>query len=493
MNLLRFASLVAPLLSCAFTRSAAQVSVLPTVETVPVPSSGDAADDMVVWVHPTDPALSTVIGTDKHAGLGVYDLAGNLLQFLPDGRLNNVDLRKGFLLGGSEVALVTSGERNGNVLATYVVDASTRLLHDVAARTIVSQIDVYGCCMYRSRLTDDTYFFVTSQDGEVEQWRLFDDGTGKVDASLVRAFDAGGQCEGCVADDEAGSFFVAEENVGIWRYGAEPSDGTTRVQVDVTAAGGHLTADVEGLSIYYAAGGEGYLLASSQGNSTFVAYERKPPHAFRLSFQIADNPALGIDGVSDTDGIDVMNLDLGGAFPGGVFVVQDGSNSGANQNFKLVPWPAIASAAIPPLIVDPTYDPAGDVPSHGRACATALARYRNGAGLNPSVLSNLRPPRLGSVLAWDLDCAGHAPGMGFLSAYSKPSAGSLGPFGETLVDLTSLRFFTKSAPHAGNTLRFSSSVPPDPALCGLRISLQGLCTGAPATQLSNAIDLRLGF
>ncbi len=492
MHILRF-GLVAPLLSCAITRSEAQVAVLPTVETTPVPSSGDAADDMVVWVHPAEPALSTVIGTDKIAGLAVYDLAGNVLQFLPDGRLNNVDLRQDFSLGGSAVALVTAAERNGNVLAIYAVDASTRLLQDVAARTIVAGIDVYGSCMFRSPLTGSTYFFVNSQDGEVEQWRLFDDGTGKVDARLVRAFDVGGQVEGCVADDEAGTFFVSEENEGIWRYGAEPGAGATRVLVDSTGPGGHLTADVEGLALYYAGGGAGYLLASSQGNDTYVVYERRPPHGFLLSFRIADNVALGLDGVSDTDGIDVMNLGLGSAFPGGVFVVQDGSNPGANQNFKLIPWPAIANAAVPALIVDPAYVPQGDVQARGKECATAVATYRNGSGLNPSVLFNQRPPRLGSVLAWDLDCAGHAPGLGFLSAYSRPATGRFGPFGEGLVDPASQRFFSKSAPHSGNTLHFSAAMPPDPALCGLRISLQGFVTGAPAPKLSNALDLRLGF
>lgn len=493
MKTLGFVSLSVATLSCAILRPAAQATVLPTVETTPVPTGGDAADDAVVWIHPTDRTLSTVIGTDKDAGLAVYDLAGNQLQFLPDGRLNNVDLRRDFPLDGERVALVTSGERNGNVLAIYAVDAGTRLLHDVAARTIVCGFDVYGCCMYRSPLTEEFYFFVTSQDGEVEQWRLFDDGSGLVDASLVRTFDAGGQAEGCVADDETGAFFVSEENVGIWRYGAEPGAGTTRVQVDHTGAGGHLTADVEGLSIYYAADGEGYLLASSQGSNSFVAYERRPPHAFRLSFQIADNPALGIDGVSGTDGIEVMNLDLGGAFSGGVLVAQDGSNPGANQNYKFVPWPAIASAASPQLLVDPVYDPSGEGGPHGRTCGIARASYRNGSGINPSVLSNRKLPRLGTVLVWDLDCAGHAPGTGYLSAYTRPSAGTFGPFGETLLDPTSERYFTKSAPHAGNVLLFSAAIPPHLELCGLRISLQGLITGAPAPKLSNAIDLRLGF
>ena len=49
---------------------AAPVSVLATAETTPVPDATDAADDMAIWIHPTNPALSTVIGTDKLAGGG---------------------------------------------------------------------------------------------------------------------------------------------------------------------------------------------------------------------------------------------------------------------------------------------------------------------------------------------------------------------------------------------------------------------------------------
>jgi 3-phytase len=471
---------------------AAQASVLATVETAPVASSGDAADDPVVWVHPVNPALSTVIGTDKQSGIGVYDLAGNLLQFLPDGNLNNVDLRQGFPLGGASVALVTSAERNADVLAIYRVDPLTRQLRDVAARVISLGMDAYGCCMYRSPLTDRTYFFVTSEDGDVQQWRLFDAGNGRVDAVLVRAFVVGDTCEGCVADDENGSFFVSEEEMGIWRYGAEPGSGTARVLVDGTGSGGHLQADVEGLAIYYAAGGAGYLIASSQGSNTYNVYARAAPHAFLLDFQVAANTALGIDGTSDTDGIDVMNLGLGSAFPGGVFVVQDGSNPGANQNFKLIPWPSIASAATPPLIVDASYALEG-LRRPGRACKEAEASYRFGSGVNPFVLTSRSSPRLGTLLEWDLDCAGHAPGMAYLSAYARPVAGVFGPWGESLVDPASQRYFLLSKPHSGNKVRFGAFMPLDPDLCGLRVHLQGLFTGAPGTKLTNAIELHLGF
>ncbi|MEW6072981.1 MAG: phytase [Planctomycetota bacterium] len=334
-------------------------AVLPDVETDPVPSAGDAADDIAIWVHPADPGLSTVIGTDKQAGLAVYDLAGHELEFRADGSMNSVDLRYRFPLGGGEVALATAGERSANRLAVYAVDPSARTLQDVAARPITLGIEIYGSCMYRSPATGDTYFFGSAKSGGVEQWRLFDDGSGAVDAELVRSFDVGSQTEGCVADDENAFLFIGEESVGIWRYGAEPDAGENRVSVDTTGAGGHLTADVEGLAIYYGARGGGYLLASSQGNSTFAVYERAAPHAFLLSFWIAADSDLGIDEVTGTDGIEVMNLALGAGFPQGVFVAQDDSNSGANQNFKLVPWEEIAQAADPPLVVDSTYDAGG--------------------------------------------------------------------------------------------------------------------------------------
>src|SRR5687768_16861420 len=66
------------------------------VETTPVAGRGDAADDPAIWVHPVDPSLSTIIGTDKKAGgLAVYDLEGRQLQFAKLTGVNNVDLRDG--------------------------------------------------------------------------------------------------------------------------------------------------------------------------------------------------------------------------------------------------------------------------------------------------------------------------------------------------------------------------------------------------------------
>ncbi|MFL5803413.1 MAG: phytase [Roseiflexaceae bacterium] len=324
----------------AARQPAAPLLIAATVETAQVPHEGDAADDPAIWVHPSNPALSTVIGTDKKGGLAVYGLDGRQIQYLPDGDMNNVDIRTGFPLGGQRVALVTTGNRSDDTLAIYRVHPATRLLENVAARAITT-LKVYGSCMYHSPTTGKYYYFVNSEQGEVEQWELFDNGAGKVDANQVRAFAVGSQTEGCVADDQLRHFYIGEESTGIWKYGAEPTAGNTRTQVDKTGSGGHLTADVEGLTIYDAGNGAGYLIASSQGSDSFVIYRREGANAYVATFQIV--AGNDIDAVSGTDGIDVTNTNLGPAFPQGMFIAQDGKNDGCNQNFKFVPWHTIAA------------------------------------------------------------------------------------------------------------------------------------------------------
>ena len=84
--------------------------------------------------------------------------------------------------------------------------------------------EAYGFCLYQNRRTHKYYAFANDKNGAVEQWELFDNGSGKVDGVRVRSFDVGSQTEGMVADDQLGYLYVGEEDVGIWRYGAEPND-----------------------------------------------------------------------------------------------------------------------------------------------------------------------------------------------------------------------------------------------------------------------------
>ena len=338
------------------------VEVLPMIETEQVVGTGDNADDLAIWIHPADPNLSVIVGQSKATsggGMHVFDLTGEELQFLPDGRMNNIDLRYNIKLAGQYTDIVTAGNRTNNSIAIYKINPDTRMLENIACRVITSGISIYGSCMYRSPMTGKLYVFVNSKTGEVEQWELFDDGTGLIDAVRVSQFDAGTQTEGCVADDEYGCFYIGEENVGIWKYGAEPDAGDAREQVDSTA-GGYITADVEGLTIYYGQAGTGYLIASSQGSSQFVVYERRGGNAYVKSFKVIGNTALGIDACTGTDGIDVVNVSLGSLFPHGLFIAHDTTNTGGTcSNYKLVDWQQIATAGDVALDIDLSWNPRG--------------------------------------------------------------------------------------------------------------------------------------
>jgi 3-phytase len=247
------------------------------------------------------------------------------------------------------VALVTAGNRLDNSIAIYKVNPKTRLLENVAARRVTT-LEAYGSCMYQSAKTGKSYYFVDSVWGDVEQWELFDNGAGKVDARKVRSFSATAQTvsaealmEGCVADDYYGYLYVGLEDSGIRKFGADPDAGSSFTVVDTTGWDGHLSPDdVEGLTLYRRDDGSGYLIASNQGRNNFVIYQRKGNNEYVGTFEIAEGN--GIDEVTHADGIAVTSRSLGSLFSDGMFVAQDHENDGRNQNFKLVPWQRIENA-----------------------------------------------------------------------------------------------------------------------------------------------------
>ena len=312
-------------------------------QTEPVPNGGDAADDPAIWLHPTDPAKSLIIGTDKRGGMHVYDMDGKDLQLVSDGcRPDNVDVLYGFRLGDGVVDLAVASVRasKSSGVKVWRIDPAARRLTDVTAGgalPVFSGTVPYGVCTYRSAKTGKGYFFVNNKAGRIEQHELQDAGAGMVKAVQVRRLRVGSVTEGCVADDELGWVYFAEEGVGIWRFAAEPDGGVEGKLVAKVRDHG-LTADVEGLTIYCASGGKGYLIASSQGSNTFLVYTRRDNR-----YLLTIDPKGGrIDDVRDTDGIAVTNRPTSKQFPAGLLIVQDGSNAGGKQNFKLYDWRDIA-------------------------------------------------------------------------------------------------------------------------------------------------------
>lgn len=168
------------------------------------------------------------------------------------------------------------------------------------------------------------------------------------------------QFEGLVVDVEEGVLYAAQEVVGIWRvelddeqpaivnvapqfllektlefgapfFAVPNADGEFSCESSEPAAppsgmiaapgvlgigGEHLAADVEGLAIYDAGDGEGYLVASSQGDNTFHVYERRDITTHVGTF--------AVEGAGETDGHELISLPLGAQFPQGALIIQNG-------------------------------------------------------------------------------------------------------------------------------------------------------------------------
>ncbi|MGL4316413.1 MAG: phytase [Pseudomonas sp.] len=315
-------------------------NVAPLRQSEPVGRQGDAADDPAIWVNPAQPALSRVLGTNKKQGLLIYDLDGKLLQELPVGRLNNVDLRAGFALGEERIDLAVASNRDHNSISLFAIDRASGEVREAGeVRTPLKEI--YGICLFQAP-SGELYAFANGKDGSFLQYRL-DGASGQVEGDLVRRFQVPSQPEGCVADDQRQRLFLGEEDVGVWAVDAR-ADGPTELH-SVLKVGEVLKADVEGLG-FYQSGERDYLVISSQGNDSYVVLDAEPPYALKGAFRVGLNGALGIDGSSETDGLEVTSANLGGPWSAGMLVVQDGRKRmpESTQNFKFVPWSEVAQA-----------------------------------------------------------------------------------------------------------------------------------------------------
>ena len=65
------------------------------------------------------------------------------------------------------------------------------------------------------------------------------------------------------------------------------------------------------MSLWRGAGGTGYLVVSNQGEDNYAVYRREGANEFVGKFHVVANEELGIDGASETDGLDVTSAALG--------------------------------------------------------------------------------------------------------------------------------------------------------------------------------------
>ncbi|MDY7024078.1 MAG: phytase, partial [Cyanobacteriota bacterium] len=288
-------------LALEFDSLPAAQPVLETPYTVDEEDNPDAvlggdSDDPAIWINPENPEESLVIATLKDGGLVTFDLEGNIVEEIlpaPFGeiRYNNVDLVYDFELGEETVDLAVASDRENDTLAIWTIDPETQQLNDVTADNILETIfgvddgeqTAYGLATYKSPVSGQSYAFVTQADSnQFAQLELIDNGNGEVDANLIRTIELptptgepeDSQSEAVVVDQELGFVYLAiEEEVGILKFQAEPDAGD-EFEVVYDIEDDILVPDLEGLILYYGDNGEGYLIASSQGDSSYGLFDR---------------------------------------------------------------------------------------------------------------------------------------------------------------------------------------------------------------------------
>lgn len=299
------------------------------IETNPVRSSGDAADDVAIWVNPNNHDKTIIVGTDKKWGLVSYNLNGEILSELKTGRVNNVDVLPHIKIENKiPFPVICSSNRTDNSVIFHRLYPNGELQALDDYKFFPDLKEVYGICFYEDK--EHIYLFVSDKKGTIEQWDLgsknfFSKG------KKIRTIKVRSTVEGMVGDPYFKILYFAEEKKGLWQINIDPNldlDKKLVLKTDRKI----LKADWEGLALWKKQKGNGYILISIQGSNKFCFVDRKTKRIIK-TFAIESTPV--IDGVEDTDGI-ALKVFKSKQFPEGLLVVQDGNNDSENQNFKLI-------------------------------------------------------------------------------------------------------------------------------------------------------------
>ncbi|AXK36391.1 hydrolase [Streptomyces armeniacus] len=296
------------------------------------------------------------------------------------GRFNNVDLVHGMKLGPGPADLAVTSDRGSDKLRVHridgdrpdapltdVTDPSAPWIFSGSQDEVNEESTAYGLATFTDAATGRSYALVSQNaTTAIALLELTATANGTVTYRHVRTVELPGtftmpdgtawspcgdpgegpQVEGMVVDPETDTLFAGQEDVGVWRmpadltggpviqdkvreYGVpaeydEPSDECVPGE-DPGFGGTHVSADVEGLTLLRQDEGDGYLLTSSQGDSSFAAFDREASDDYEYEGGFRVTAASGtLDGSEECDGADVLNEPLGARYPDGLLVVQDG-------------------------------------------------------------------------------------------------------------------------------------------------------------------------
>ncbi|MRX37664.1 phytase [Flavobacterium sp. LC2016-23] len=297
-------------------------AVKPTAVTAPLPHD---TDDPSIWIHPTDPSKSIIVGTDKDTdgGLYAFDLNGKILKkSIPLKRPNNVDIAYGLVIDGKKTDIAVTTERESNKIRIFslpdlepIDNGGIPVFEGEPLR------DPMGIALY-TRPSDKKIFAIVGRKSGPSGsylWQYELSGTGKTaTAKVVRKFGAYSgkkEIEAIAVDNELGTVLYCDEQFGIRKYKADPALNDNKELALFGKTG--FKADNEGIAIYKKTDSTGYILVSNQQANTFMVYPREGakgnPNKYPL---LAEIPTSTIE----CDGADVTSLNLGGKYKNGLFV-----------------------------------------------------------------------------------------------------------------------------------------------------------------------------
>jgi 3-phytase len=320
------------------------------------------------------------------------------------GRYNNVDIAYGMDVAGEPTDVAVVSDRYNDQIRFFAIDpagadAATPLTEVTAPEleflfspdreTVDEEHTAYGLAVYQRR--GATYAVVTQEGATtVATARITTgaDGVGYTDVEHLtmpgefRLPDGttwvpceepgvGPQLEGVAVDRRTGTLYAAQEDVGLWRVPLPLGSGEPRLvdrvrdfgvhdaydpeteecaPVDPQApsyGGKNLTADAEGVDIWYGPGRAGYVIVSSQGDDTYGVYALTGRNPSLGTFRVAGD---GVDDVNGSDGLAVSNAPVG-EYESGLLVTHDEPETGPDTDpdrdatgFSYVHWGDVAKA-----------------------------------------------------------------------------------------------------------------------------------------------------
>ncbi|MGL2992592.1 phytase [Flavobacterium sp. TSSA_36] len=299
-------------------------------------------DDPAIWIHPTDPKKSLVIGTDKDTdgGLYVFNLQGKIIKKSEAiKRPNNVDIAYGLTIDGVATDVAVTTERETNKIRIFSLP-DLKPLDNGGIPVFEGELerDPMGIAIY-TRPSDKAVFAIVGRKSGPSgsylwQYELKGTDHTKVEATLVRKFGAYSgkkEIEAIAVDNEMGAVYYSDEQFGIRKYKADPSLNENQ---EIALFGQHdFKADHEGIAIYKASATTGYILVSNQQANSFMVYAREGnngnPNDHKL---LAEVPTSTIE----CDGADATAINLGMPFDKGMFMAMSNGKTFHFYDWKII-------------------------------------------------------------------------------------------------------------------------------------------------------------